>query len=115
MTDCLVTQGCRTSLLAGIRRRHSRALRSFGEECRRERWIEQLGPGCVLLGQFIVQNRIEQQLVDSNASVVIDVAELSETIHEKADAGAGCADHLGKIVMRYRLDEIGRASRRERW
>jgi len=48
-----------------------------------ERWIEQLGPGCVLLRQFIVQNRIEQQLVDSNASVVIDVAELSETIMKK--------------------------------
>ena len=44
--------------------------------------------------RFIVQNHIQQRLVDPDATVVFDEAELAKTVHEKADARAGGADHF---------------------
>src|ERR1039458_5594280 len=81
---------------------------SSGGPCRAGWGIEQLGPGCVLLRQIIVQNHVEQRRVNPNASVVFDVAELSKAIHEEADAGPGGADHRGKSLLGYRWKQIGR-------
>ncbi len=34
----------------------------------------------------VVEDNVEQRLMDADASVVLDKAQLAETIHEKADA-----------------------------
>jgi hypothetical protein len=47
-----------------------------------------------VLGQLIVQDHIQQGLVNVDAAVVFDKPHLAKAIHEKADAGAGGADHL---------------------
>src|ERR1035437_3634132 len=49
-----------------------------------------------VLGELIVQNYIDQRLVNPDAAVVFDEAELAKAIHEEADAGAGGADHLDR-------------------
>jgi hypothetical protein len=43
--------------------------------------------------------------VDADAAVVLDEAELSEAIHEEADARAGGADHLGEGLLGDGRDE----------
>ena len=54
----------------------------------------------VTLGELIVQNHIEQRLMDPDAAVVFDKAELAKVIHEEADAGPGGADHLCQSLLR---------------
>ena len=41
-----------------------------------------------------MENDIEQRLVDPDAAVVFDKAELAKSIHEEADAGPGGANHF---------------------
>src|ERR1022692_618539 len=53
-----------------------------------------------LLGEMIVQNHIKQRLMDPDATVVFNKAELAKAIHEEADAGAGGADHLRQRLLR---------------
>jgi len=48
----------------------------------------------------IVQNHVEQRLMNLNAAVVCNKAELAKAVHEKADAGPGCADHLRQGFLR---------------
>ena len=52
-----------------------------------------------LQGELIVQDDIDQRLVDADAAVVLDEAELAKAIHEEADAGAGGADHLRQSFL----------------
>jgi len=66
--------------------RRSHQPRSSGGSCCTGWGIEEFGPGCVLLWQLIVQNHGEQRPVHPDAAVVLDVTELSEAIHEEADA-----------------------------
>jgi hypothetical protein len=75
------------------------------------------------LGELIVQNHIEQRLVDTDAAVVFDEAELAKAIHEEADAGARGTDHLcqsflcdgGKQVFRFvRFAEFGHQKKNSR-
>ena len=58
-----------------------------------------------LLGEMIVQNHIHQRLIDADATVVFNKAELAKAIHEEADTGAGCADHLCQSLLRDGRDE----------
>src|ERR1022692_1826227 len=53
-----------------------------------------------LLGEMIVLNHIDQRLVDPDAAVVFDKAELAKAIHEEAYAGPGGADHLCQRLLR---------------
>jgi hypothetical protein len=46
-----------------------------------------------------VQNRIQQRPVNFDMTVVVDVAQLAEFVHEEADAGARRADHLGECFL----------------
>jgi hypothetical protein len=42
----------------------------------------------------------DERAVDVHAAtVVVDKAQVPEPIHEKADSGAGCADHLGEGLL----------------
>jgi Phosphohydrolase-associated domain len=54
----------------------------------------------ILLGQLIVKNHVEKGLVDVDAAVVVDKAELAKTIHEEADPGSGRSNHVGKGLLR---------------
>src|ERR1035441_2993352 len=83
---------------------------SPGGPCRTGRRIKERGPGCVLLRQLIFQNHVEQRLVDPNPAFVLDVPELSKTIHEEADAGPSGTDHLRKCLLRHlRYEYVRRA------
>src|ERR1035437_7276727 len=83
---------------------------SFWDGCPTGRRVKERGPGCVLLRQFIFQNHVEQRLVDPNPAFVLDVPELSKTIHEEADAGPSGTDHLRKSLLRHlRYEYVGRA------
>src|ERR1022692_956453 len=62
----------------------------------------------LLLGEMIVQNHIEQRLMDPDATVVFNKAELAKAIHEEADTGAGGADHLCQSLLRDGRDEAFR-------
>ena len=42
------------------------------------------------------------------AAVVFDEAQVPEPIHEKADSGAGCADHFGEGFLAHFRDERDR-------
>src|SRR5438874_5929181 len=44
---------------------------------------------------LVVKNDIQEGAVNSQSAVVLNESELAEAIHEKADSGSGCADHLG--------------------
>jgi len=48
----------------------------------------------------IVQDHVEQGLVDPDAAVVFNEAQLAEPVHEKAHARAGSADHLREGFLR---------------
>jgi hypothetical protein len=48
----------------------------------------------------VVQNHIEERLMNPNAAVVFNKAELAKAIHEEANAGPGGADHLGQSFLR---------------
>jgi hypothetical protein len=54
---------------------------------------------------MIVQNHIDQRLMDPDATVVFNKAELTKAIHEKADTGAAGADHLCQSLLRDGRDE----------
>ena len=43
------------------------------------------------LGEFFVQDHIEQRLVNLDAFVVFDKAEFAKSIYEEAHAGTRCA------------------------
>ena len=47
-----------------------------------------------------MENDIEQRLVDPDAAVVFDKAELAKSIHEEADAGPGGANHFRQRFLR---------------
>src|SRR5690348_3406985 len=47
----------------------------------------------------VVQNNIEQRSVDFQLAVVFDKTELSESVHEEADAGTSCADHFRQRLL----------------
>src|ERR1035437_11124900 len=67
-------------------------------------WYPAIDTG-FLLGEMIVENHISQRLMDSDATVVFNKAELAKAIHEEADAGAGGADHLCQSFLRYGRNE----------
>ncbi len=48
----------------------------------------------------VVQNHIEERLMNPDAAVVFNKAELAKTIHEEANAGPGGADHFGQSLLR---------------
>ena len=52
-----------------------------------------------------MQEDVEQGLVDADAAVVFDHAELAEAVHEEADAGAGGADHFSESGLGDGRDE----------
>ena len=54
----------------------------------------------IMLGRLIVKNYVEKGLVDVDAAVVIDKAELAKAIHEEADAGSSRSNHVGKRLLR---------------
>ena len=67
----------------------------------------------VLIRQSIMQHHIEQCLVNMNSTVVTDVAELAEVVHELADARAGGANHIGELLLgdwRYHALRLARLS-----
>ena len=48
----------------------------------------------------IVKHYVEQRTVDLHSTgVVFDESELSEAVHEEADAGPGGADHFGERLL----------------
>ena len=65
----------------------------------------------VSLRQMIKQNSIQQRLVNLDAPVIFDKPELSKSIHEEADAGAGGADHLGQGFLRNLWNVVFRIAR----
>jgi hypothetical protein len=48
----------------------------------------------------VVQNHIEERLMNPDATVVFNKAEIAKTIHEEANAGPGGADHFGQSFLR---------------
>ena len=58
-----------------------------------------------------MQDHIEQRLVNSDATVVFDKAELAEAVHEETDAGPGGADHFRQGFLRDLRNEHVRSSR----
>ena len=52
------------------------------------------------LAEFFMKDHIEQRLVNLDAPVVFDKAELAKTVHKKADAGASGSDHLRQGFLR---------------
>ena len=56
-------------------------------------------PCSALNVRLIVENRIQQRGVHFDSAIVGDEAELAESVHEKADAGARRADHLGERFL----------------
>ena len=65
----------------------------------------------ILFGKLIVQNDIQQRLIDVNPTVVLDEPELTKSIHEKANSGAGSPDHVCQCLLRYLGDKQMRLSR----
>ena len=64
------------------------------------RSAQKVGTQSVLLERLVVKHYIEQRLVHPNAAVVLYEAQLTETVHEAAHLGAGCADHLRQSLLR---------------
>src|SRR5665647_3988518 len=57
--------------------------------------------------RVVVQDSVQQRTIDLDFSVVIDQAQFSKFIHEKADAGSGRADHLRQGALAdIRLDRL---------
>jgi len=54
----------------------------------------------IMLGRLIVKNHVEKGLIDMDAAVVIDKAELAKPIHEEANPGSSRSDHVGKGLLR---------------
>ena len=46
-----------------------------------------------------MQDGIQQRIVDVNLAVVADEAQFPKLVHEKADPGAGCPDHLRERLL----------------
>src|SRR6266481_5474866 len=44
--------------------------------------------------RLVIQDRVQERIMNLDFSVIGNEAELSKLVHEKADAGAGCPDHL---------------------
>ena len=65
----------------------------------------------VLLRRLIVQNHIEQRLVNLDAAVVFNEAELAKAVHEEADAGSGGADHFRQGLLSDLGDQCFRFTR----
>src|ERR1035437_8570783 len=61
-----------------------------------------------VIGKLIVQNHVEQSLMRPNAAVVINKAELAETIHEVVDARSRGADHFRETFLRYLGNQLFR-------
>ena len=61
--------------------------------------------------QLVMQDDIQQGFVDPYAAVVFDVAELSEAVHEEADAGTGGSDDLRQRFLGYGGNEALRFAR----
>ena len=53
-----------------------------------------------MLGQSVKQDHAQERPVNLDVAVVFDKAELSKSIHEEADAGAGGTDHLRQGLLR---------------
>ena len=54
----------------------------------------------IMLGRLIVKNHVEKGLVDVDAAVVIDKAELAKAIHEEADPRSSRSNHVSKGLLR---------------
>src|ERR1700733_5824839 len=48
---------------------------------------------------MVVQNHVEQRFMNSDSTVVLNKTELTEAIHEEADARPGRADHLRQSFL----------------
>src|SRR5450432_3626520 len=48
---------------------------------------------------LVIQDRVQERAVNLDFSVVGNKAKLSTLVHEKADAGAGCPDHLREGLL----------------
>jgi len=67
------------------------------------------------LGRSVLLDDPAQGLVDARYAqvvAVLDIAELSESVHEKIDPGSGCADHLREHLLRYGGESSLRITRR---
>ena len=60
---------------------------------------------------LIAQNHITQRLVDPDAALVFDIAQLAKAIHKEADARTRRTDHFGKCFLRDGRDERLRFAR----
>jgi hypothetical protein len=56
-------------------------------------------PFGVVADELVVQDYVEQRLVNVNSSVVIDISELAEAVHEEAYARPRGADHVGERLL----------------
>jgi hypothetical protein len=59
---------------------------------------------------LIVQNHIEQRLIDPDAAIVFNKAELAKSIHEEAHAGPGGADPGGNCCRTEVIERENAAS-----
>lgn len=76
-----------------------------GQFCSKLLTRSSLGRG----GRSIVQNYIEQGAVDLESafcsSGIVDEAQFSEAIHEKADSRSGGSDHFGERFLAHFWDD----------
>src|ERR1700723_1737463 len=49
---------------------------------------------------MIMQNNIQERFVNPNSVAVFDKAELAKAVHEEADPGPRCPDHLRQGLLR---------------
>src|ERR1043166_1778372 len=55
--------------------------------------------------RIVMQHHVQQGIVDFQASVIFDEAELAKLVHEHAYAGPRGSDHLGKRLLAYLPDD----------
>ena len=80
------------------------------------RWVGNLGADdgdrwITASAVLIVQNPVEQRLVDPDAALVFDIAQLAKAIHKEADARTRRTDHFGESFLRDGRDERLRFAR----
>ena len=64
----------------------------------------------------VVQNDVEERLMNPDATVIFNKAELAKAIHEEADTGPGwnslhnfhCQPHTGVVIQQVRLTPANR-------
>src|ERR1700730_4679848 len=49
--------------------------------------------------RLVIQDRVQERIMDLDLAVIGNEAELAKFVHEKADAGACCTDHLRQRLL----------------